>query len=179
MKRVVLVFGLISGVIASAMMFLTLPLIHRGVINHKNGEVIGYTSIFLAMIVIFFGIRAYREQNGGTISFGRAFAVGILITLVSSLFYVVSWEILYYNFMPDFADKYATWTADEMREKGASAAEIEAKRKEIAGYKKLWDNPLINAAMTIIEPLPVGVIVTLVSAGILRRRRRSPAEIPA
>ena len=170
MKRVVIVFGLISGAISSALMFLTLPLINRGTINFKNGEVIGYTAIFLSFLLVFFGIRAYRENAGGTISFGRAFSVGILITLISCVFYVVSWEIIYFNFMPDFLDKYSSYAIEEVRQKGGSDAAIAAKKTEMDKMKVMLRNPAINAAMTFIEPFPVGLVVTLVSAGILRRR---------
>lgn len=173
MKRIVLVFGVISGVISSALMFLTLPLLNRGIIDFKNGLVIGYSAIVLSLLLVFFGVRAYREQNGGTITFGRAFRVGLLITLISCAFYVVSWEILYYNFMPDFVDKCSAAAVASMREKGASDAAIAAKTKEMAEMKVTLDNPLMNAAMTFIEPFPVGLLMTLVSAGILRRRRIS------
>jgi len=171
MKKIVLVFGLISGAISSAMMFLTLPLMHRGVVNFKNGELIGYTAIFLSFLLVFFGIRSYRENAGGVISFGRAFSVGILITLISCLFYVASWEVIYYKVMPDFMDKYATHMVDTLREKGASDAAILAKQQEMEKMKEMLKNPLINAAMTFIEPFPVGLVVTLVSAAILRRRK--------
>lgn len=175
MKKVVLVFGLISGAISSAMMFLTLPLMHRGVVNFKNGELIGYTAIFLSFLLVFFGIRSYRENAGGTITFGRAFSAGILITLISCVFYVASWEIIYFKMMPDFLDKYAARSIAEMHEKGASADAIAAKTKELATMKELYNKPLINAAITFIEPFPVGLIVTLVSAGILRKRSASPS----
>jgi hypothetical protein len=170
MKKVVLVFGVISGLISSAMMFLTLPFIRSGAIDHKNGYVIGYTAIFLSFLLVFFGIRSYRENAGGTITFGRAFSVGILITLISCVFYVVSWEILYFNFMPDFVDKWAARTVSTMREKGATEAAVAAKKKEMEKMKAMYDNPLINAAVTFIEPFPVGLVMTLVSAAILRRR---------
>ena len=179
MKRTVLVFGILSGVVSSAMMFLTLPLINRGTINFDNGEVIGYTAIFLSFLLVFFGIRSYRESHGGTITFGRAFAVGILITLISSLFYVASWEVLYYNFMPDFTEKYSQHMVAKMRASGASDAAILARQKQMDQMKKMYDNPLNNAAITLIEPFPVGLIVTLVSAGILRRRRPAVASVPA
>lgn len=179
MKRTVLIFGLISGAISSAMMFLTMPLINRGVINIDNGEVIGYTAIFLSFLLVFFGIRAYRESHGGSISFGRAFAVGILITLISCVFYVASWEIIYFNFMPDFADKYAAVTVSRMHAKGASDAAIERKKKEMAEFKAMYANPLTNAAITFVEPFPVGLVVTLVSAGILRRRRTLAEPVAA
>ncbi|MDQ3280212.1 MAG: DUF4199 domain-containing protein [Acidobacteriota bacterium] len=170
MKRIVLTFGLISGAISAAMMFLTLPLIHRGVIDHENGLIVGYTSIFLAFLLVFFGIRAYRDQHGGTISFGRACAVGLLITLISSLCYVAAWEVLYYNFLPDFVDKMSAATINSMRAKGATDAMLAKKQVEMVELKKMLDNPLTNGLMTFIEPFPVGVVMTLVSAGILRRR---------
>ena len=169
MKRIVLVFGLISGAISSAMMFLTLPFIKSGAIDNHNGEIIGYAAIFLSLLLVFFGIRAYRENAGGAISFGRAFSVGILITLISCVFYVASWEVIYFKLMPDFADKYAARAIGEMREKGATESAIAAKKVEMEKMKAMLDNPLINAAVTFIEPFPVGLIVTLVSAAILRR----------
>jgi hypothetical protein len=174
MKKTVIVFGLISGAVSSAMMFLTLPFVKSGAINNHNGEVIGYTAILLSFLLVFFGIRAYRENASGAITFGRATAVGLLITLISSVFYVASWEIIYFKVMPDFGDKYAARTIDAMREKGATEAAITAKKKELEKMKAMYDNPLINAAVTFIEPFPVGVIVTLVSAAILRKRTPVP-----
>lgn len=169
-KRIVLIFGLISGAISSAMMFLTLPLLHNGTVNFTNGLVVGYTSIFLSFLLVFFGIKSYREHNGGKISFGRGFAIGILITLISCAFYVASWEIIYYKLMPDFAEKYSNAAIASLREKGATPEAIAAKEREMVQMKATLDNPVTNAAMTFIEPFPVGLIVTLVSAGILRRR---------
>jgi len=103
--------------------------------------------------------------------------VGLLITLISCVFYVASWEIIY--FAGDgrvHIDKYATHAVSAMREKGATEAAIAAKKKEMDQMKVMLDNPLINVAFTFIEPFPVGLIVTLVSAGILRRR--NPPAVP-
>ncbi|HSY52174.1 MAG TPA: DUF4199 domain-containing protein [Thermoanaerobaculia bacterium] len=175
MKRVVIVFGLLSGLISSAMMFLTLPFLKSGAINDHNGYVIGYTAIFLSFLLVFFGIRSYRENAGGSITFGRGFSVGILITLISCMFYVGSWEIIYFNFMPDYMDKYAAREIAAVREKGATEAAIAAKKNEMDKFRALYRNPLFNAAMTFIEPFPVGLIMTLVSAAILRKRRTAPA----
>jgi hypothetical protein len=176
MKRVVIVFGLISGAISSAMMFLTLPFIRSGAVNNHNGEIIGYTAIFLSFLLVFFGIRTYRENAGGTITFGRAFSIGILITLISCVFYVVSWQIIYYKLMPDFADRYAAREVAALREKGATDEAIAEKKLEMEKMKAMYDNPLINAAVTLIEPLPVGLVVTLVSAAILRKRTAAQGE---
>ncbi len=175
MKRIVLIFGLISGAISSALMFLTLPLMHNGTVDSKNGYVIGYTAIVLSFLLVFFGIRSYRENaGGGSITFGRGFKVGILITLISCVFYVGSWEIIYYKIMPDFADKYAAQEIAEMKQKGASDAAIAETQKKMADMKAMLANPLMNAAMTFIEPFPVGLLMTLASAAILRKRTVAP-----
>jgi Protein of unknown function (DUF4199) len=174
MKKVVIVFGLISGAISSALMFLTIPFMHSGVVSFENGYIVGYTAIVLSFLLVFFGIRSYRENSGGTITFGRAFSVGILITLISCVFYVASWEIIYYKLMPDFGDKYTAHAIDTMRKKGAPEAAIAEKKKELEKMWAMLDNPLINAAMTFIEPFPVGLLMTLVSAAILRKRTPAP-----
>jgi len=179
MKRIVIIFGLISGVISSALMFLTLPFMHSGRVNFENGYVIGYTAILLSFLLVVFGIRSYRENAGGTISFGRAFTVGILITLISCVFYVASWEVIYFKIMPDFADKYAAHAISDMRAKGATDAAIAAKKIEMEKMKTMLNNPLLNAAMTFIEPFPVGLVVTLISAAVLRRRSAAPAAAVA
>ncbi len=180
MKKIVITFGLISGAISSAMMFGTLPLMNRGIINFKNGEVIGYTTMFLSFLLIFFGIRAYRENvGGGTISYGRGLGVGLLIMVISCLCYVASWEIIYFNIAPDFGEKYGAYVVDQLRAKGATPAAIEAKQKEMAKFKEEYDNPLFNAAITFLEPLPVGLIMSLISAGILRRKPSAPPAAAA
>src|ERR1051325_10030688 len=152
MKRTVIVFGLLSGAVSSAMMFLTLPLIRHDNVNFKHGEVVGYTAIVLSFLLVFFGIRSYRENHGGSITFGRAFTVGILITLISCVFYVVSWEIIYFNIIPDFAERYTNAVVANMRAAGANDSAIAAKRKEMKNLKALLDNPLTNAGMTFLEP---------------------------
>ena len=170
MKKTVLTFGLISGFIMIAMMTITLVLSDR--IGFGHNLVLGYTILVLGSLLIFFGIRSYRENiGGGQISFGRAFAVGILITVVASVCYVVCWEIIYFNFMPDFADKYAAYILEQARASGATQQVIDAKLAEMKGLKALLDNPLYNGLMTFAEPFPIGLLVTLISAAVLRTKR--------
>ena len=108
MKKTVLTFGLISGAISSLMMVATVPFVDR--IGFDKGVVIGYTAIVLSFLLVFFGIRSYRDNAGnGQISFAKGFTVGILITLISCVCYVVTWEILYYHFLPGFVDKYSAY----------------------------------------------------------------------
>jgi hypothetical protein len=114
--------------------------------------------------------------GGGTIGFGRAFSVGILITIVSCVCYVITWEFLYYLFMPDFTDKYAAHAVEKLRANGASAAAIQAQVDSMKRLKELYANPLMNAAITFTEPFPIGFVVTLLCAGLLRRRPNSPEQ---
>lgn len=175
MKKTVLVFGLLSGAVAAALMFTTLPFADW--IGFERGLIVGYTTIIISFLLVFFGIRSYRENvGGGSITFGRAFAVGILITLISCVCYVVAWEVLYYKFMPDFADKYAAHVLEKAKAAGATAEAIQAKMDEVKQLKHILDNPLLNAAATFIEPFPVGLVITLISALILRKRKASSSE---
>ena len=172
MKKTVLTFGLISGALSSLMMLAALPFIDR--IGFDKGAVVGYTAIVLCFLLVFFGIRSYRENVGnGSITFGRAFAVGILITLISCVFCVVTWEIIYFKLMPDFAEKFTTYAVEQVRASGGSQQMIDAKVAEMKDLVVKLNNPLMNAAFTFIEPFPVGLLLTLISAAILRRRPKS------
>src|ERR1035438_1552658 len=124
MKRTTLIFGLISGAVSSLMMLATVPFADR--IGFDKRAVIGYTAIVLSFLLVFFGVRSYRENaGGGRLTFGRGFAVGILITLISSACYVGTWEIVYYKLMPGFADKYAAHLVEHAKAAGASQQKID------------------------------------------------------
>lgn len=169
MKKTVLTFGLIAGTVLSVFMLATLPFLDR--IGFDKGEIIGYTSMVLAFLMVFFGIRSYRENvGGGKISFGRAFAVGILITLIASLCYVATWELIYFKLAPGFAEKYTNYVIEQARASGATQQVIDAKLQQMKDFKAMYDNPFINAAITLIEPFPVGLIMTLISSAILRKK---------
>jgi hypothetical protein len=145
------------------------PLCMNGTMDFSNSELIGYTSMVLAFISVFLGIRSYREKAGGSITVGRAFKVGILITLVTCAVYVIGWEIVYWGFIPDFGDKYAALTLDNLRKEGATPQKIAAAEKQMASFKEWYRNPILNVGVTFLEIFPGGLIVTLVSAAILRR----------
>jgi hypothetical protein len=175
MKKIVLTFGTISGCILVVLSGIWLFYLSSRNFHMEGGELVGYSTMFLAYIVVFFGIRQYREEvGGGAITFGRAFKVGILMVLIVSAMYVALWEIVYYNFMPDFAEKYAATQIEKMRTEGASATAIAARQQEMARFAELYKNPLVNIGMTLLEVFPLGLIMTLVSAAILRRKAFAP-----
>jgi hypothetical protein len=178
MKKTILTFGLISGALSSLMMVATVPFADR--IGFDKGAVIGYTAIVLSFLLVFFGIRSYRDKAGnGQITFAKGFVVGMSITLISCICYVVTWEVLYFNFLPGFMDKYGAHIIEKAKASGASPAAIQAQLQQVKKYKEMYDNPLLNAAMTFIEPFPIGLVITLISATVLRRKAQSqPAQSP-
>jgi len=168
MKKAIFTFGLISGVLSAGLMAINITLIGD---HGAKGLLFGYTAMVLSFLLVYFGIRSYRDSvGGGEITFGKAFGIGISITLISCVFYVVAWEILYFNFLPGFMDNYAAHAIEGMKKAGASAAAIQAKAEEMKHFKAMYDNPLINAAMTFIEPFPVGLLISLLSAVVLRKK---------
>jgi Protein of unknown function (DUF4199) len=173
MKKTILKFGLISGLLSSVMMLATAPF------EDKIGSYyLGYTLIILSFLLVYFGIRSYRDNVGdGQITFTQGFAVGISITLISCLFYVLTWEILYFTVLHDFMDKYNAHIIEKARAAGASAAALQAQLQELKKFKDKYENPLFNSAMTFLEPFPVGLGITLISAAVLRKKARSqPAQ---
>jgi hypothetical protein len=172
MKNIVLKYGLISGALISVMMMLTIPF-HDRIGFDTSGLLLGYTTMVLAFLVIYFGVRSYRDSvAGGSVRFGRALAVGVLIAAVSSACYVATWEVMYFKFMPDFMDKYSAHEVQKARASGASEEQIASRKAEMETLVVMYRNPLYNAALTFMEPLPVGLLVALISAGTLSRRRK-------
>ncbi len=170
MRKTVLTYGLIAGGILAAMMLLTIPFQDR--IGVGKAEVIGYTTMVVAFLMVFFGVRSYRDRvAGGSLSFGRAVAVGLSIVLVASVCYVVTWELIYFFVVPDFADQYAAHAIEQARQAGATEAQIVARTREMDEFRASYRNPLFNIAMTFLEPLPVGILFALLSAAVLRRKR--------
>ena len=168
-KRTILTWGLIAGAVSISLMLATMPLGER--VGFEHSMTIGYTALVLSALLIFPGVRSYRDNvAGGRMSFGRGFLVGLGIALVAAVCYGVIWAIVYANFMPDFCDKWAAYTLDQVRSSGGSAEQIAEATAQAEQMKRLMQNPLTNAAMAMLEPFPVGLLASLVSAGILRKK---------
>lgn len=169
MKKTVITFGLISGVISSSLMLCNTAFADR--IGFDKAEILGYTVLVLSFLVVFFGIRSYRDNVAdGHITFGKAFAVGICITLISCVFYVVTWEVVSHAYFKDFIDKYSAYVISKAQTSGASAQAVQAKIDEMQQMKVMLANPFYNVLMTFIEPFPVGLVITLISAAVLRKK---------
>jgi hypothetical protein len=132
------------------MMVATVPFADR--ISFDKAEVVGYTTIVLSFLLVFFGIRSYRDNPGnGQITFTKAFAGGISITLISCICYFVTWEVLYFNFLHDFMHKNGAYVLEKAKASGASPAAVQAQLQQLKKYEELYNNPLLNAAMTFIS----------------------------
>ena len=171
MRKTVLTFGLISGVMISVLMDSSLLL--AGKIGSGHSMILGYTIMVASFLLVYFGVRSYRDNTlDGQISFGRAFACGILITLITCVCYVATWEVLYFNFIPHFMDSYLAAQIHKVQSSGLDPATTAAAVAQIEHSQQLYQNPFINMAYTVIEPLPVGLIITLISAAVLRKKTR-------
>ena len=171
MKKTVLTFGLISGVMISVLMDSSLLIADK--IGSGHSMLLGYTMMVASFLLIYFGIRSYRDNTlGGQISFGRAFACGILISLITCVCYVAMWEVLYFNFMPHFMDSYFAAQIAKVQSAGLDPATTAAQVAAIQHSQQLYQNPLVNMAYTFIEPFPVGLLITLLSAALLRKKHQ-------
>jgi hypothetical protein len=170
MKKTILKYGAIAGLITTGMMIISTTL-HNLNPDFKGSEIIGFTGMFIAFIFIFIGIKSFRDkQNNGVISFGTGFKIGLLISLIASTMYVLTWMIECHFFFPDFMEKYAAQAIEEAQRSGQSAMEIEATKQEMNKYIEWYKNPILLMALTYMEILPIGLVITLFSALILKKK---------
>ena len=167
MKKNIIIYGLIAGIVVSILMLVSA----NNITDFDTSLFAGYASMLIAFSLVFVGIRNYRDKyNNGVISFGKAFKIGIMIVLIASTIYVIVWLIAYFYFEPDYLEKLSAKMLDKLKANGASQIEIDKQIKEMADFARLYKNPFFNAMMTYVEILPVGLIVTLISSFILKRK---------
>ena len=178
MKQTIIRYGLISGVISSVLMATT-SLTGKFIIEKYGGlhqffdygAYLGFTCIILSLTLVFTGIKSYRDNhNGGSISFGKAFQIGILVTVISCVCYSLTWLICYYNFFPTFMDDFGAYHLQKLKESGESATEIAKQATEMSHTKELYQNPFYNFAITFMEPFPVGLLITTIAAFVLKKK---------
>ncbi len=169
MKKNVLIFGLILGAILCANMIIMVNMLCNDP-SFEGNEIMGYAGMVVVFSLTFFGMRNYRNKElDGYISLGKAFQTGALIALIGSTMYVVVWLFYYYLFVPEFIDQYTQHVLMIAAKKGAQ--EVAAKTAEMANFKEMYKNPLFVVLITYMEVLPVGLLVALVSAFFLKKKR--------
>lgn len=171
MKKIVITYGIIAGLIIGGLMMVTMPLFENGTLNQDNGMLIGYTGMVIALSFVFVGIKSFRDQlAGGSITFSKGILIGMAITMIASLFYAGTWEILYAR----SGEKYIQhWTDHELKNlqaRGATDADLQEARDKWKDFSVMYKNPLIRFGMTLMEIFPVGLLISLISAALLRKK---------
>lgn len=178
MLRTILAFGVAAGLVVAIPMCLMLAL-NPDPGSMSTSQVTGYLLMLVALSLTFVGVKRYRDRvRGGVIKFVPALMVGLGISAVAAVIYVIGWEITLAVTDFAFADTYAQGAIDSAREKGASAAEVQKITEKMAEFREIYANPLLRLPITFIEIFPVGVVISLISAALLRNSRFLPARAP-
>lgn len=176
MLRTILKYGVIAGLVAGGFMAGTF-VAFSGMPPLKYGMLIGYTTMLIALSAVFVGIKRHRDvDRGGVIRFWPAFGVGLGVSFIAGVFYVAAWEAVQAVTGMDFASSYARAIIESEKAKGASAEALAKLSADMAVFKRQYADPLFRLPMTFVEIFPVGVLVSLVSAGLLRNSRFLPAR---
>lgn len=176
MNKTVLNYGLYAGIFVSVWMAVAMLVI--GCDHGSLGMIIMYTGMLLAFSFIYVAIKNYRDNiNGGTIKFGKAFLIGLFITLIASAMYVVAWAIVYHNFLPDFMEKYAAMEIQKAKASGISANEIKAMTDEMSLWSERYKQPFWFITLTLAEIFPVGLLVSLITPLFLHRNGLKAKEV--
>lgn len=170
MKKLIWTYGLIGGFISIIGYMFTI----NSEMDAKAmtyGMIYGFASMIVAFSLMFIAIKAYRDKkNGGTISFGKAFLMGLYMALITSTIYVLVWLFMLYNFHPDFAEKYTQFQMEQMKAAGATAEKLNAFATESQAFIESYKNPVVVVLYTYMEILPIGLAVALIAALILKRK---------
>lgn len=171
MKKIVVTYGIIAGLITGGLMLVTMPLFVSGTVKMEHGLWIGYTGMVIALSLVFFGIKSFRDNYaGGNITFGRGFLVGLGITFIASLFYVIAWEITFARSGEWFMQQWSNSELDKLKSSGITGEELNLAKQNWEEFSQLYQNPLIRFGMTLMEIFPVGLVISLISAALLRKK---------
>lgn len=170
MKRVVLLFGLLLGVLFSINLVYMVYLCYNDP-DFAPNMFLGFAVMLVMLSAVYFGIKNYRDkQLNGAISLGKAFKTGALIAFIGSTIYVIVWLIIYYLYVPDFMDKYAVQELRNAIKSGASLKDIAKIKQDTDNYKELYKSPFWVVILTYIEVLPLSLAIAFISALMLKRK---------
>ncbi len=174
MKKTVLKYGLLSAV--TVIMIFIVSFLAFGVNeNYQAQEILGYASIILSLLFVFFGIKHYRDHvNKGRLTFGQGMKLGILIVLIPSLAFGL-FDLVYVTLInPEFADRYYEYQLNQMK-LNMKPEEFQTSAKQMAASRELFKNPLFNFLLMTVTVFILGVIVTTISSLILMKKEPKTA----
>lgn len=177
MWRTLLKYGVIAGLVAGGALLATILVFQGTPPSSGLGMALGFASMLVALSAVFVGIKHHRDTaGGGVVRFWPAFGLGLGISLVAALFYVAAWELCLLLMEQDFAAFFANSMVEGARAKGVDGADLARVVEEARAFEAMYRNPLLRMPMTFAEIFPVGVLVSLVSALVLRNPRVLPAR---
>ncbi len=174
MFRIILLYGVPGALIVGAPLFWGMV---SGQQNNEPGAIIGYTTMLVALTGVFLGVKHYRDRElGGVVKFLPALGVGLAISAVASLGWVIAWEAALAVTKFDFGAVYSQMMLEEAQKSGASAEKLAQVAKDGQAFAEMYRNPLMRVPLTFIEMFPIGVVISLISAALLRNSRFLPAR---
>jgi hypothetical protein len=180
MSRYIALYGFIAGlIVGTPMIYFMSRLPSDPLQSPEAGLLYGYLTMLVALTAVFLGVKRYRDKVlGGAIKFMPALLLGLGISTVASILYAVAWEISLALTGFDFASSYGKSLIEAARAKGASAAELQKVMADAAAFKRSYANPFYRFPVTFLEMFPVGVLISVISAALLRNSRLLPARTP-
>jgi len=178
MIRIILIYGLVGAVIVGAPMVWGMLNFHPadGAMP-ENGAIIGYATMLVALTGVFLGVKHYRDKVlGGAVKFIPALGVGLAISAIASMGWVIAWEISLAVTKLDFPAFYYDAMIERARTSGATAERIEQIAAEGRDFAAMYANPAIRLGITFLEMFPVGIVISVMSAALLRNSRFLPAR---
>jgi len=176
MKRIIAIYGLVSGATVAGVSFGAMA-VWGGDGKAAGSEWLGYSVMVIALSLIFVAVKSYRDEElGGVIRFSTALKLGLGISLVAGVIYVIGWEIYYQTLGAGFMDDYIASSIEQMLADGASAARVAEARREMEEFKDLYSLLPARMGITLLEILPVGLVISLICAGLLRTSAVPPAS---
>ena len=174
MNRIIWKYALVAGAIASLMLVVATIRMQERESAVTGSDWLGYASMVLALSLIYFALRKYqRQQTEATrLTFSKAVRLGLYIPLIASAMYVLTWMLISYLWIPDFMEQYAIKSEEELLATGADNAAVSAHRDKMEHYIRMYNNPFLRAGLTLLEILPMGVVMTLICAWLITRNKQ-------
>ena len=172
MLRKIFVFGSVSGLTVGIGLSAVIVATTGNGMSNETGMAIGYSMMLVALSLIFVAIKRHRdEEGGGVIRFVTAFGLGLGISTVAGIVYVCAWETVMAVTEIDYMANHIAASVEAERAKGVSGEALTRHIAELEAFRVRYTNPLFLLPIRFVEVFPVGVLVTLVSAALLRNPR--------
>lgn len=168
MKKIILRYGLYCGITICVLFLLSWYVMDD--LSFVSQEVLGYASMIIALLFVFFGIKHFRDiENQGKVAFKQALTIGVLISLITAIVFGIL-DVIYTEILnPAFMEDYYTASVEQMRQT-LPPEEFKTKLAELESQKHLFSNPLFSFGLMAMTVFVIGFIISLISSLILQRK---------